>query len=39
VALDLGSFVNEEHRELRERLKITRLVPLRSGGGDSKCAW
>jgi site-specific DNA recombinase len=24
----LGSFVNEEHREFRERLKLTRLVPL-----------
>jgi site-specific DNA recombinase len=28
VALDLGSFVNDEHRELRERLKVTRVVPL-----------
>jgi site-specific DNA recombinase len=28
VSLDLGSFVDEAHRELRERLKITRLVPL-----------
>jgi site-specific DNA recombinase len=28
VSLDLGSLVNEEHRGLRERLKITRLVPL-----------
>ena len=28
VSLDLGSFVNDEHRELRERLKMTRQVPL-----------
>jgi site-specific DNA recombinase len=28
VSLDLGSFVNDEHRELRDRLKMTRLVPL-----------
>jgi len=28
VALDLGSFVDDEHRELRGGLKLTRLVPL-----------
>src|SRR5579862_1012556 len=28
ISLDLGSFVNDEHRELRERLKLTRLMPL-----------
>jgi site-specific DNA recombinase len=28
VSLDLGSFVNEERRELRDRLKLTKLVPL-----------
>ncbi len=28
IALDLGSFVNEEHHQLREGLKMTRLVPL-----------
>jgi len=28
VSLDFGSFANDEHRELRQRFKVTRLVPL-----------